>query len=480
MTLALARARTEDRPMSYWRAHPAEWIEHFLINYETGAPFELLPAEKLFLAYMFMTDENGRLKYPTLIYSAIKKSGKTTFGAMIVIVMMVLYAPPYAEAYVLANDLEQAQARVFDVCCRIIQASPMLRKEAKVTSELITFASTKSFIKPLSSNYGSAAGGHPSIAIFDEIWGYTSERMRRLWDELVPVPSRKLSCRLIVSHAGFLGKSELFEGLYARGLTLPELGPNLRGGDGMLMHWSHTPIHPDQTQAWLDQMRRDVPPVQYLRQFENRFAASEKAFIDMARWDRCCDPDLPMIDYDRHLAVTVGADIGYKHDSTAIVTTTWEQQRDRVRLVRHKIIQPSPENPLDFENEVEAELLDLQRRFHVQRVLFDPWQMQATAQRLRKKGLKIVEYAQSPGNLTAASQGLFDLISAGRLVMYPDPQIRLAASRAIAKEMPRGCWRIAKEVQNFKIDIIVALAMSAHAAVTNQLSCDWSQPGIWE
>ena len=121
-------ARTEDTPISYWRANPCAFIERCLINYETGQPFDLLPAERLFLQYMFMTDEDGRLKYPTLIYSAIKKSGKTTFGAMIVIVMMVLFAPPYGEAYVLANDKEQAQNRVFDVCCRIIQASPMLRK----------------------------------------------------------------------------------------------------------------------------------------------------------------------------------------------------------------------------------------------------------------------------------------------------------------------------------------------------------------
>ena len=480
MTLTLARTRVDTVPMSYWRAHPAEWIETFLINPETGQPFELFSAERLFIAYMFLTDENGRLKYPTLIYSAIKKSGKTGFGAMLVLVMMVLYAPPYGEAYILANDLEQAQARVFEVCARIIGASPMLRSEARVTSELITFASTKSFIKPLSSNYGSAAGGHPSIAVFDEIWAYSSERMRRLWDELIPVPSRKLSCRLIVSHAGFLGEFELFEGLYARGLTLPELGPNLRGGDGMLMHWSHTPIHPDQTQEWLDEMRRDTSPVQYLRQFENRFAASEKAFIDMMKWDQRCDPGLSMIDYDRNLSVSVGVDIGVKHDSTAIVTTTWEQQRDRVRLVRHKIIQPTPEQPLDFESEVEGTLLDLAKRFHVARVLFDPWQMQATAQRLRKQGLNIVEYPQSPGNLTASSQGLFDLVNAGRLVMYPDPEIRLAASRAVAVDMPRGCWRIAKEKQNYRIDVIVALAMAAHASVTNQLSCDWTTPGIWE
>ena len=445
-----------------------------------GQPFALLPAEKLFLQYMFMTDDDGRLKYPTLIYSAIKKSGKTTFGAMIVLVMMVLFAPPYGEAYVLANDFAQAQNRVFDVCCHIVQSSPMLRKEAKVSSELITFKATNSSIRPLSSDYGSAAGGHPTIAVFDEIWNYTTTRARRLWDELVPVPTRKISCRLIVSHAGFLGESELFEGLYHRGLTLPELGPDLRGGDGMLMFWSHTPIAPEQTETWLEQMRRDVPPVQYLRQFENRFAASERAFIDMVKWDQGCDPSIPMVDYDRNLSVTVGADIGFKHDSTAIVTTTWEPQLDRVRLVRHKIIQPTPDNPLDFEGAVEGELLDLKRRFHVQRVLFDPWQMQGTAQRLRRAGLNIEEFAQSPGNLRQASQGLFDLISSRRLVMYPDQEIRLAASRAIAKEMPRGCWRIAKDQQSHKIDVIVALAMSAHAAVLNQSSYDLSNPGLYE
>jgi phage terminase large subunit-like protein len=477
MTPVLEMARAEDVPLDYWRNNVAEFIDRCLINPETGEPFVLLPAERLFLKWMFMTDADGRLLYPTLVYSAIKKSGKTTFGAMVVIVMMVLFAPQYGEAYVLANDFAQAQNRVFDVCCRIVQSSPMLRHEARVTSELITFHATKSIIRPLSSDYGSAAGGHPTIAVFDEIWNYTTARARRLWDELVPVPTRKISCRLIVSHAGFLGESELFEGLYHRGKALPKVGPDLYAGDGMLMFWSHVPIAPEQTPAWLEQMRRDVPAVQFLRQFENRFAASERSFIDMAKWDACCDASVPMVDYDKALPVTVGVDIGYKHDSTAIVTTTWEPKLDRVRLVRHKIIQPSPDNPLDFESAVEGTLLDLQKRFIVERVLFDPWQMQATAQRLKKAGLQIEEFPQSPGNLTAASQGLFDLISSRRLVMYPDEDTRLAASRAIAKEMPRGCWRIAKDQQNYKIDVVVALAMSAHAAVTNQSSYirDWSR-----
>jgi hypothetical protein len=40
-------------------------------------------------------------------------------------------------------------------------------------------------------------------------------RGRRLWDELVPTPTRQFSARLIVSHAGFQGESEP---LYGRDL----------------------------------------------------------------------------------------------------------------------------------------------------------------------------------------------------------------------------------------------------------------------
>ena len=42
--------------------------------------------------------------------------------------------------------------------------------------------------------------------------------------------------------------------------------------------------------------------------------------------------------------------------------------------------------------------------------------------------------------------------------------MRLAASRAVAVETSRG-WRISKEKQSHKIDVIVALAMACHAAV---------------
>jgi len=50
----------------------------------------------------------------------------------------------------------------------------------------------------------------------------------------------------------------------------------------------------------------------------------------------------------------------------------WHTIERKVRLVFHRVFQPSEHAPLDFEATVEATLLDLQCRFRVRKVLFDP------------------------------------------------------------------------------------------------------------
>lgn len=102
---------------------------------------------------------------------------------------------------------------MFAATRRIVEASPHLAVEASVTANRITFPATGATIQAIASDYAGAAGSNPVISCFDELWGYTSERSHRLWDELVPVPTRKISCRLTTTYAGFEGESELLEAL---------------------------------------------------------------------------------------------------------------------------------------------------------------------------------------------------------------------------------------------------------------------------
>jgi phage terminase large subunit-like protein len=456
--------RSDPRSLLSWRRNPAGFIERHLFDPETEQRFKLLPAEREFLKRALATDAAGRLLYPEMIYGAIKKSGKTGFAAILVLVILLFYGGKYAEAYCVANDLEQAQSRVFEMIRRIVLGSPLLAREAKITQDKITFVATGAIITCLASDFASAAGGHPTISVFDELWGYTSERARRLYDECVPVPTRQISCRLTVSHAGFEGEGQLLQELYNRGLAQPQVGPSLHAGDGLLMAWHTEPIAPWQTEQWLTDMRRSLRPNQYLRMCENKFVGGEDAFIPMEAWDACVDPDVAPIMQDQSLPVWVGIDASVKHDTTAIVAVTYEPETKRVRLVAHRIFQPTKREPIDFEATIERTVREFTQRFAVRSVHFDPYQMVAVAQRLQAAGVRMEEFAQTSGSLTELGSALLEMIKARGLVMYPDAAIRLAVSRAIAVETPRG-WRIAKDKASHKIDVVVALAMAAHAAV---------------
>ena len=431
---------------------------------ETGKPFELTPVQIAFFREAFVLDEAGHLIHYELVYSGPKKIGKTATGAMALIFVTRALGGPYAEGYAVANDLEQAQGRVFQAAKRIVQATPWLASEAGITSHKIEFRSTGATITAIANDYAGAAGANPTISVFDELWGYTSERSRRLWDEMVPPPTRRIACRLTVSYAGFEGESELLEELYKRGIRQPQIAPDLHAGGGILMFWTHRPVAPWQTEAWLEQMRSQLRPNAYLRMIENRWVTSESGFVEMEWWDRCIDEGATPVVADKAMPIWVGVDASTKRDSTAVVAVTWDREAKRVRLVWHRIFRPSIDDPLDFESTVEATIRDLRARFNVRQVRYDPFQMQATAQRLARDGIRMVELPQTVSNLTECSTNLYEIIKGAGLMAYPDADMRLAISRAVAVETTRG-WRIAKDKVSHQIDVVVALAMATHAAV---------------
>ena len=448
-----------------WQHEPMTFMSEILRNPATGRPFELLPAQIEFFKHAFQTNDEGYSRYSEQTYGAKKKSGKTGTGALHVLTTTLVFGGRYAESFIAANDLEQAQSRGFEAIRRIVQASPLLKREAVITQSRITFPATGATITAIASDYAGAAGGHPTISWFDELWAYNTESSRRLFDEMCSVPTRKFSVRLTTSYAGWEQESETLEQQCKHGLAQPIIGPDLRAGDGHLFFWTSRAIAPWQDERWHTQMRSQLRPNQYLRMIENKFVPSDgDSFCDMDHFDQCVDPNVRPIIADKGLAVWVGVDASVKRDSTGIAVCAFDKDTKRVRLVRHHIFQPTAREHIDFEEHIEETLLDINKRFSVRSVYYDPYMMQASAQRIRKCGVPMVEFAQSVPNLTAASQNLYELIKARGIQLYRDNDIRLAAQRAIAVETVRG-WRIAKERQSHKIDIVVALAQSALACI---------------
>ena len=94
-----------------------------------------------------------------------------------------------------------------------------------------------------------------------QLWAYTSESSRRLWEELTPVPTRRNSIRFITTYASFEGESELLMGLYKQVVSKDEhpegqgekLHPDLpiyANRDARIFcYWDHEPRMKWQTQA---------------------------------------------------------------------------------------------------------------------------------------------------------------------------------------------------------------------------------------
>jgi hypothetical protein len=199
---------------------------------------------------------------------------------------------------------------------------------------------------------------------------------------------------------------------YKRGLQQPQIGPDLHGGGGMLMFWSHEPVAPWQDEAWLSDMRRSLRPNQYLRMIENRFVTSESQFIDMAAWDACVQASLtPSME---RVPVWIGVDASTKRDSTALVAVSFDKATSCVRLVAHRVFTPTAGTRSTSRRRWSGRSWSGGSVTCCGRVLFDPYQMQSVAQRLAKAHVPIEEYPQTIPNLTASTSALFDLIKAGR------------------------------------------------------------------
>lgn len=457
-----------------------DFIDEFAIT-EDGQPLHLEDHQRRILTEAFKFDKEGRIRYRNIIYSCIKKEGKSTLAGVAGDWGAFTLDPP-GEIYSCANDLEQSTTKVFNFCRAFIERNPVLRAEAEITAREIRL-SNGSIIKALPIDAPGEAGANPTLTLWDELWGYQSESARRHYEEMCPSPVRKNSIRFIVTYAGWEGESLLLQELYERvfdkqgnvkpGVIKPfgdEL-PVYVVGD-LFCYWDHQPRMPWQTKEYLDSQRRDLRLNTYLRLHENRWVSNESSFFDMTEWDACVDPDYRPPFPNSRLQLWVGADASTKKDRSAIVSVY--RDGNMVCLGPFTTWQPTKAQPMDLEETMEAYIKTLSHNYEVVEVRYDPFQFHRSATTLLKDGINMVEFPQTVGNLTDMGQCLFDAVKHRTLKLYADADMRKEASFAVGKETPRG-MRIVKEKSSHKIDAIVALAMATHAASTTP-----GEVEVWE
>ncbi len=454
--------------IAHWRASgPIEWAQgpYGWIGID-GQPATLTPWQMAILDAWW----SRRDSITTLAVSNCKKVGKTFLNAVI-LAWRWLTLP--GEHYAVGNDMDQAAGRQFTQIAEMIKYNPFLAANCRVTQKQIEFIPTGSTITALPVDAAGNAGANHLTSSHTEAWGIIYEAGIRAYEELTPPPGAIYDfpyLRIVDSYAGFEGESDTWHKLVDRGLTgqrISEDWPIYVTGGLMLFHMDGLEAQercfrgtPSQAAIYYADQAATLRPGTFERLHLNKRASGSEAFIPLEDWDACTNKELRPILPDADLTVYAAADASIKHDNAAVVAVTFDEATRKIRLVRHRIWQPTTSDPLDIDHTIGDFIRDLHKGYYLRECRYDPYQMHDLSTRLQTEGVNMVEYPQTVGNLTTMGQNLFELIKARNLEVYPDQQMRQQAGHAIALQTSRG-WRIAKEKTSLKIDVIVALAMAA-------------------
>jgi hypothetical protein len=294
-----------------------------------GKTLKLRTHQRRILNEMFKVEYTGsgryrkmRFKYSTMVYSTIKKEGKTELAAAITYAFARLYG---GEMYSIANDEAQAGARMYT---RVVESLRMMkehdpdlfdkimpddkrRRERIDINGIVEFADTGQkntgphTLQYIASDYAGEAGAMNALVAFDELWGVSSERGERLWTEMQPIHNLEASIRVVTTYAGFYGESALLWRIYENvvkpdphtneehGKKVPGLEdlPVYLSDDGStIVYWDHEARMPWNTPEALEKARND-PSVQgreseYRRLWHNEWSSGVEAYIDMDIIDR--------------------------------------------------------------------------------------------------------------------------------------------------------------------------------------------------
>ena len=305
-----------------------------------------------------------------------------------------------------------------------------------------------------------------------------------MWDELTPVPTRKISIRFIVTYAGFEGESELLQELYDRGKAgevIPELA-DIDNGEGLpacrrngrtFVYRDHElKQHPGLTispQTYHEEQRVTLRPLAYLRIHENGFTSNEDIFITPEQWQACYSPDVRALSAYDGRRMVLGADASTTRDLYRAGRCVPQPRGGYCGCgVLPGVEAPAGRIPVRKTygrsrcHDQSGDHAPGARRSGSGRGEYHPYQLHSIALDLEKSGVSMIEMPQT-GARVESDQALYDAIIGKTIRHYGDPTLNEHITNAVAIETPRG-FRLAKEKTSRKIDAAVALSMAAFQA----------------
>jgi hypothetical protein len=483
---------------------PSEWIQkHFYVpdprDPITGdfigspGPIQLAEHQARIIDEALSKDEDGDLKYSTVVYSAPKKSGKSAITSAVILYMA--YHNPYSFLACLANDGKQANDRLYGPIHTALrlhrQQGGMLANERPNLGQVILSNSTK--IEAIPCDAAGEAGSQPLMSAFSELWGYETPNKRKVFTELtIPPTLFGKAIRWIESYAGYLGVSELLEQVYHTGFEKGTPHPDfldLEGQDGpvvrvnkrakILCYWDTEHRMPWQTEGYYIQEAEILPPQEFDRIHNNRWVSPTGSFIQEAWWDACENDDLPVL-ASSQTPVVVGIDMAETRDCAALVAVTRDPFNPKAQVAVRAVKTFNPKELggiIDQEEMVRPVIEEWAEKWNVVCWVYDPREMSKLAQDLTRSGLGWFRKFGQTQPRAVSDKALHDMIVSKQIIWNRDTTYGDIGYKGMTSEnlyrhltlaganLQSGGYRLMKLSNSNKIDAGVALSQAAFVAM---------------
>lgn len=468
-----------------------KWIEReFYIPETKDDPhlhgrIALQPYQRDVLREALVPGENGLYKYSIVVWSDIKKSGKSTIAAAVN--LFRANHTEWGEFYVVANDLKQADSRVAHYIRRAVQLNPKMRNTYQIRGYRLT-APTGSFIEAIPIDPSGEAGANQDQITWSELWGANEDQKHDMWvEQTIPPNKYGKAFRWIETYAGFSNESELLYSLYDLGVlrgrllwpdklydvtdsTPTPLELYVNDEAGMLCLWNTQPRCPWQTKEYYASEMQIMPPNQFQRIHRNQWVSSTETLVPMEWWYACRrkNEEWPVIPTQHPMVISL--DAATSNDNFGLWMGCRHPQRggEILTMVAIRWLPSKSTGKIDFvgtdENPgPEKVLLSLIRRYNIIQVCYDPYQLHDMSMRMKHEGIAWFRaFSQGNDRLLADSQ-FRDLIRDRRFWHRGEPELTEHVSNANAKvDEQDSKIRIVKRAEKLKIDLAVAASMGSY------------------
>ena len=445
------------------------WIENNFWIPETRSTIPMMQYQKDCLNHILTPGEDGNFPYSVIIWSDIKKSAKSTIAAAVA--QWMALSIDYAEIYIIANDLKQADSRVAAYFRRSLELNPDMRGRYRQRGYKTIF-DNGSFVEAIPIDPSGEAGSNADAILWSELWGAHQEAQERMWSELTLSPTKfGKSFRWVESYAGYSEESQLLYSLYEQGVMQ---GTKVFDNDleafkngRMFCLWNTVPRCPWQTKEYYDSEASVLTPEEFARMHRNQWASATEIFVPLEWWLACERPYPPPAKYEPQI---IALDAGVSDDTFGIVVLSRHPDDNESVVVREaRNWKPPKGGKINYQGTTENPgpeifIREYCKANNVVEITYDPYQLEDMAGRLKREGIAFCKaFPQGSQRLISDSE-LRSKIRDRRVWHSGQYELTQHVKNANAQkdEKEDRKIRIVKRTQQLKIDLCIALSMATH------------------